>query len=226
MSGRRTANRALATARTARPRSTARRVRRGGAVREALWFTPPGKTKGRCGGVCVFRYAGDTRVPRHRETGASRQRNAPPPVTARPAAVTKDERSQGRQRRTTASARCRGPWGPRAAGRRAVSEVPRGPPRPPTSLPGDNGDVTHTTVSNSLTDCRPRTYFAPFSTDSGHDREQRRAEEATGNPAEPRFSRHASCQTHSRTRSATTPSRRVSTLGLRVGRCTSNEDSP
>ena len=63
MSGRRTANAALARPRIARLRSTILRVRRGGADRDALWFMPPLETEGRCGGVCDFRYARDTRNP-------------------------------------------------------------------------------------------------------------------------------------------------------------------
>jgi hypothetical protein len=64
MSGRRTTNAALAMPRIARLRSTILRVRRGGADRDAWWFTLPLETEGSCGRVCDFRYARDTQTPR------------------------------------------------------------------------------------------------------------------------------------------------------------------
>jgi hypothetical protein len=72
MSGRRTTNTAHARPRIARVRSTILRVWRGGDDRDALWFMPPLETEGRCGGVCDFRYARDTRSPRHQGTRANR----------------------------------------------------------------------------------------------------------------------------------------------------------
>jgi hypothetical protein len=60
ISGRRTTNTAPAIPRIARLMSTILLVRLGGADSDALLFTPPLQTEGRCGGVSDFRYARDT----------------------------------------------------------------------------------------------------------------------------------------------------------------------